>query len=797
MISRSVRLALLALATPLVASAQTVRGSLVHARDSSAVAGVVVQLLDASGRVVARAMSDDRGEFRLMAASAGPHRVRSLRIGWRPATSPPIELAAGREVATRLVLDPLPVDLATVNVSARHACRAYGDAGAAAELWDQARTAFTAARLSAAERRVEVTLSTYQRDLDPGTDIVQAQRVDLRSGFTTSPFVSLPPDSLRARGYVNIAPGGWTIYYAPDLDVLASDVFLEDHCLRLGGEADGLIGIAFEPTRDRLRLPEIAGTVWLDRRSLELRRLEFRYTHVSRVHQDVASGGRMDFLRLGRLWAIASWHIRMPVIERRAEFGRSPRETLTRVQVSGGELVLVKRGADTLWARPPIALALALTDSATGHAVPSASIDVRGTGRSATANEGGRARITGLLPGNYTVRVTTAEMEALGVAHDHRVTLTSDGQTEELRIPVARYSIERMCPDLTPRDGAIVGTVRARGGSRSAAGLQVFAQWDVFDIADAGGGVLATRSSRHAEATTDARGAFTLCGVPLLTPLRVRTYWDRTGPGVAVRLDDPRVKRMDLVLDPPHALVRGSVTEVGTRSPLPDVEIVLPVAELETRTRPDGSFEIREVPPGPHDIVFRRLGYLPVVIHRAVQADSALVEHVQMARAVMLDSVVVSAPRSSIPGFDTRRMIRQGHAITRAELARQEHRRLSEILATVPGLRILGAGSGAAWASMGRGANTISTLREPDRFSASRGAKPACYSDVYMDGALLYGGSVARTEPAPLMDLNTILASNLEAVEYFAGPAQIPPEYNKTGASCGVLLLWTRRPDPR
>jgi len=29
-------------------------------------------------------------------------------------------------------------------------------------------------------------------------------------------------------------------------------------------------------------------------------------------------------------------------------------------------------------------------------------------------------------------------------------------------------------------------------------------------------------------------------------------------------------------------------------------------------------------------------------------------------------------------------------------------------------------------------------------------------------------------------------------VEFYPGGATIPSQYNKTGSSCGVLLLWTR-----
>src|SRR5687768_13583581 len=213
--------ALALLLVPGVSRAQVVRGHVVSARDSSAMAAVVVQLLDASGAVVGRTMSDEGGQFRLVAPRPGPHRIRTMRIGFRPATSEPMRLEAGVDISPRIALTPVPLALDAVTVSARNACRVYADAGAAAELWDQARTAFTAIQLSAAERRVAVTMTTYHRELEPGTDAVLTQRVDEQSGFTSRPWVSLPADSLRKIGYVVPSRDGWTTYYAPDLDVLA------------------------------------------------------------------------------------------------------------------------------------------------------------------------------------------------------------------------------------------------------------------------------------------------------------------------------------------------------------------------------------------------------------------------------------------------------------------------------------------------------------------------------------------------------------------------------------------------
>jgi hypothetical protein len=82
------------LTIPCAASAQAVRGVIIGRGDSSGVPGAVVFLLDASGGVAARALTNERGEFRLGAPRAGSYRIRAMRIGYRPVVTAAVRLAA-------------------------------------------------------------------------------------------------------------------------------------------------------------------------------------------------------------------------------------------------------------------------------------------------------------------------------------------------------------------------------------------------------------------------------------------------------------------------------------------------------------------------------------------------------------------------------------------------------------------------------------------------------------------------------------------------------------------------------
>ena len=273
---------------PTAAHAQAVRGLVVDAGERP-VRGVVVLLVDSTSQVAARALTDAQGQFRLTAARAGAYRIRTLRIGYRPTTSAPTALRDGEEVNQRIILSSLPLALDTVRIVGRNACRALGDTAAMVyALWEQVRTALIAAELTAAARTITATTLAYQRTLDPGpgrsAGRVLHEESNVSTGYVRHAWLTLPPDSLRRIGYVVTERDGTLVYYAPDLAMLLSAGFVADHCFRISSDArrPTLVGIAFEPTPNRRSVAEVRGTLWLDRLSSELRRLEFSYVAATR-----------------------------------------------------------------------------------------------------------------------------------------------------------------------------------------------------------------------------------------------------------------------------------------------------------------------------------------------------------------------------------------------------------------------------------------------------------------------------------------------------------------------------------
>jgi hypothetical protein len=132
-----------------------------------------------------------------------------------------------------------------------------------------------------------------------------------------SPFVSVPAASLLEHGFIQPVDDDW-LYHAPDADVLLDDAFLDAHCFRAVTDpaSANLVGLAFEPAGKRDG-HWVTGTLWLDRRSFELDRIDYRYLSVPWPVSTRHTGGSVYFRRLpAGLWIVDSWTMRAPLVSR-------------------------------------------------------------------------------------------------------------------------------------------------------------------------------------------------------------------------------------------------------------------------------------------------------------------------------------------------------------------------------------------------------------------------------------------------------------------------------------------------
>lgn len=810
------RLALVgAVLLPLEAlTAQVIRGRVVDPSGAPA-PGVLIQVLGDASSVTAKALTNELGEFSVSLRQPGTYRVHALRIGFRPVTSDPILVHAGETVTQRVEISGAPLSLAAVRVEGRSSCRAVAEAAETFAIWEQARAALTATQLTAGERTIAVTTVTYERMLDARGHRVVDEAADVQASLVAQPWRSLSVDSVRRAGYVATDRDGSTTYSAPGLDVLLSDAFVEDHCFRLSaGERSGELGLAFEPTRERRRrdVAEIHGTLWLDRTTSALRRLEFGYVNLT-PEQEAVAGGELEFARLRNgAWAVSRWAIRMPALEQGFRADRALRAAVrvTGIKVAGGELALATHGADTLWARPPFAVTGTVLDSASGAPISGARVRLSTpagpAGGNAVSDARGRFVLSGALPGRYMVSVRTLALDSLHVVHQVPFAVTDARSSIEIRLPSTAHVIAALCGRRTSDvPGVLVGTVRIRGGVAVPTGVKLVAEW-TEEVSRAIGDTGATiggmgdsiahapprRTTRWVETQADASGTFRLCGVPLGTPLAVRAEADSLGAEpVSVRIDGGRTARVDLVLDRSvarAAVFEGFVLTDTTARAIPEAEIILPELGTAVLSNDSGAFRVRDVPPGRHRVQVRRLGYGPLDTTVTFAANQTVKRWIYLRRVVTLDSVSVVAERVVIPSFDEHRKVGLGRFFTREELAKQEGRKLSDILAQAAGVNVISGQANHAWIASSRGVRSL-RARELDPADVQLGAKLTCYAQVYVDRTLTYRGEPGER----LFDINSMSPDQIEAIEYFAGPAETPPEYSSLNSPCGVVVIHTRR----
>lgn len=436
-----------AVAAPL--AAQSVRGVVVDP-GGMPVPGVVVQAVDSSDAIAGRALTNERGEFLLVAGKPGTYIVRTLRIGYRPVASAPITLAAGEERSQRFELSGIPVTLSSVTIGGASVCgRNLRDSTQAAfAAWEQVRTALAATQITAGARNLTVTTITYERALHPSERVVLHDDITIRTELARQPWLELTPDLLHRDGYVVEDAMGSVSYHAPGLEMLGSNTFLEDHCLSVDRASDSLrLGVAFEPVADRKGTTEVRGTAWLDRESSELRTLEFRYVNLPPERAQGNSGGRMAFARMSNgAWVIASWNLRMPVLEqvaREAKMGGTMIR-LGEIRLVGAELTVVRSGADTLWARSGITMAGVVTDSMTSKPVAGAAVKLAGLPRTVTTDARGRFALPDVIPGEYTLEVRTVSLDSVRAVHQSPIAFidtTIDVQVKVLSAAVIRRAL--------------------------------------------------------------------------------------------------------------------------------------------------------------------------------------------------------------------------------------------------------------------------------------------------------------------------------------------------------------------
>lgn len=770
--------------------AQTLRGKVTEASSSSAVPGVVILVIDSAGEVVSRGLSGGEGEFVIAVGRPGSVRVRTLRLGFRPTETPPFSLRPGEDRSVALSVTGVAARLETVLTTASTECgHIDSDSSApATRVLEQIRTALYATDLTARRafsQALNVRMIEIDRLLDPETGAVVRQEERIRQGLTISPWSSLPPQAVRDSGYVRNDPSGMSTFFAPDLGVLVSPQFVEDHCFRTAGGADGrTIRLEFEPVRRRRRLPEIRGAMIVDVHSSELRRLEFTYVNLPSRLRSEGAGGQLTFVRApGDLWLISGWSIRLPVIEtRRVEVVRARMSrTETRVvttghRETGAELALVTRGRDTVHAAVPMTLAGRVVDS-TGRGIPQARVLLRGTGISTRTDTSGAFATDGVLPGSYVMEVRTPEQEPWGV-HTRPVTMTRSDSSYRIVLPAQQSLLLTACGENA--SGAIGGKV-ALADSTPVSQVRVSLSWPA-------GEVIASRDT-----VTDLQGFYRFCSVPFGTTVTIATLTANASASERRTELSPGqpIGRVDLVIDTAasaKAMLHGRVLDAATGAPVANAAVSLVRSGNVTVTDVGGRYRLSRAEPGTDSVRIRRLGFRIAQVPVRLVGGQSVERNMALERVVTLDTVKVR--ESQLPSsFYEHQRLGLGQFLTRAEIEKQDGRRLSDVLsASFRGVQLVRYTGNQTGLESSRGPRSLMNQK---CFTLEGTVKTVCgcFPAIYLDRAAIFDGRTGGEIP----DINLFSLMSIEAIEFYSGASQIPAIYNNLDAACGVLVIHTRR----
>ncbi|MDF1506246.1 carboxypeptidase regulatory-like domain-containing protein [Roseisolibacter sp. H3M3-2] len=245
--------------------------------------------------------------------------------------------------------------------------------------------------------------------------------------------------------------------------------------------------------------------------------------------------------------------------------------------------------------------------------------------------------------------------------------------------------------------------------------------------------------------------------------------------------------------------------------PVPTASVTIAGSQRVAPADSARRFAFAAVTPGTHRLVVRGVGFEPLeVTARVGGGDTTWLRVGLRPAAPQLAKVTVrEAAGSGNAAFDARRAAGgRGRFIGPEELQRNQGRQVSEMLSTVPGVRLVPQPDGGVAVSSRRGQTSVN-------------ADTQCYLAVYVDGMRVFeptvaegttvspNGTVTVTGGSPPSvnkgavggrppgqeppNVNVTDLAQLGGIEVYAGPGSLPGELAGTGNACGAVLFWTRK----
>jgi hypothetical protein len=240
-----------------------------------------------------------------------------------------------------------------------------------------------------------------------------------------------------------------------------------------------------------------------------------------------------------------------------------------------------------------------------------------------------------------------------------------------------------------------------------------------------------------------------------------------------------------------QSILRGRVVADSGKRPIVGAEIALGSPPRLARTDAAGRFSLGDLTAGTVAIRVRAVGFKPLDIEATIGPhDTADVEFSLSAAPQQLPTLVVKEKppppfSAKMEVFEQRRRLGFGTFLSRAELVKWQDQPASITIRRIANLRLIarppecGGGFAAASGRSGQMRPQCGGYLLPY----------ACYMAIYLDGMQWWVPGFSG-DPPP--DIDQFRVDQLQGMEVYRGPGELPAELQQTGSICGAVVLWTR-----
>ena len=541
--------------------AQQVTGSVRDGVSGIPIPGAVVTLLDSTSVGVARTLSNERGQFRVILLRNVVAHVHVVRLGFRPVT---LRMPEARDGAIHLdvVLSAIPLALRAVEVIANSQCPVRPDNAQAFAVLEQARAGLLATVVARSESPVTMKRLRADRTLDGTSDEIVHQRVRVDSTRALGSFGAPRTAADFVRAGFTADSLGRQAYFGPDAEVLVDDAFARLYCFRIM-ERDRArphqIGLGFRPAARRPGRIDISGAIWIDTVARALVDIEFRYVGLDLRMDPFKPGGYVAFREMPNgavvidRWSIRTVGVKDAPSDRAAfavrfasdvRLGPQPDPWLFGLD-GVGELASVEFADGHSW-RARLGTVRLQVANRDGRPAPGIIVRLADTNYEGVSDSSGVVEIGDLLPGPYRAEIVDPDLAAIGMSIPTPVTFVAERDSVAKGLLIASTSADHVVDRCRGRSGGragrsadvamLVGRVVRPGGEGVGS-----ARWSLRPLVNASGsrGMTALR-----EADVGSDGGFQYC--------HLRRH---DAVELVVRADGYRDVRQELILTKPVTIV--------------------------------------------------------------------------------------------------------------------------------------------------------------------------------------------------------------------------------------------------